>query len=222
MEGLSWLNCLILLTWQKIAPMILLMYSMSYPLFLYMIIIASMLISSIMGLNQISLRKILAYSSINHIGWMISSMFFMNSIWMYYFIIYSIISMNLIWIFLMFNIFNIKQLILHYSTNFIVMMSFVLNMMSLGGLPPFLGFFPKWLTIQNLMYKTHFFLSFSMMMLTLITLFYYMRISYSSLTLTSNKTNYTLKINNSKFWLNFNNSISILGLILSTSIFNYL
>nr|AML25536.1 NADH dehydrogenase subunit 2 [Staphylinidae sp. BMNH 1274704] len=220
MEGLSWINCLILLTWQKLAPMILVMYNMNYPMFFSMIICLSLLISGILGINQISLRKIMAYSSINHIGWMISSMFFINSLWMYYFLIYSIISMNLIFMFNLFNIFFIKQLISLNSFNFINKFIFIFNFMSLGGLPPFLGFMPKWMTIQNLIMQKFYFISLIMTSLTLITLFFYIRITYSTLMFNTNEFNFKIKnFYNSNLLMLFN-SITIMGLIICTSLFN--
>nr|YP_010576267.1 NADH dehydrogenase subunit 2 [Stilicoderus aquilinus]UZN43804.1 NADH dehydrogenase subunit 2 [Stilicoderus aquilinus] len=221
MEGLSWMNCFILLTWQKIAPMILLMYNLSQPILFSFVIIMSMLISGVMGLNQISLRKIMAYSSINHIGWMISSMMFMNSIWMYYFLIYSIISMNLIVMFKMFNIFFIKQLIA-LNFNFINKFLFIFNLISLGGLPPFLGFMPKWLTIQTLINSNQYLLSIVMIMLTLLTLFYYLRMSYSTLMFNSSELNFTLKPKFNSFMPMTLNLLSISGLIICTSLFNLL
>nr|YP_009185931.1 NADH dehydrogenase subunit 2 [Rugilus geniculatus]ALO70858.1 NADH deshydrogenase subunit 2 [Rugilus geniculatus] len=220
-EGISWMNCLIMLTWQKIAPMILIMFNLSLPKFFSIIIILSMLIGSLMGLNQISLRKIMAYSSINHIGWMLGAMFYMNSIWMYYFLIYSVISINLILLFKMFNIFFVKQLI-SINLNFMAKFLFIFNLMSLGGLPPFLGFMPKWLTIQNLINLNHLFLSFTMIMLTLITLFYYMRITYAILMFNSNELNFKLNTSYSNFFTTSVNLSSILGLLICTNLFNIL
>nr|ALO70696.1 NADH deshydrogenase subunit 2 [Medon apicalis] len=222
MEGLSWNNCLVLLTWQKLAPMILLMYNISFSQFIYFIIIASMLISGIMGLNQISLRKIMAYSSINHIGWMIGSMFFVSSVWIYYFIIYTIISFNLIFIFKTLNIFYIKQLIMFTNNSLNNKIFFTMNLMSLGGLPPFLGFLPKWLTIQSLIENNHLFLTFLMTMLTLITLYYYLRLTYSTIMFNYNEINFLIKNNKYYFFTMISNSLSILGLITCTSLFSIL
>nr|ARH54455.1 NADH dehydrogenase subunit 2 [Medon piceus] len=222
MEGLSWMNCLILLTWQKLAPMILLMYNISFSLFLSLIIVLSMLISGVMGLNQIKLRSIMAYSSINHIGWMIASMFLMNSTWMYYFMTYTILSINLIMMFNILNIFFIKQLISFSNNNFLFKLIFIMNFMSMGGLPPFLGFFPKWLTIQNLIYQSHFMLSVMMTILTLITLYYYMRLMYSTLMFNYNEINFLIKFKYNNFFLMTNNSIGIIGLIMCTCLFNLL
>nr|YP_009040597.1 NADH dehydrogenase subunit 2 [Dastarcus helophoroides]AHG24991.1 NADH dehydrogenase subunit 2 [Dastarcus helophoroides] len=219
MEGLSWINCFILLTWQKIAPMILLMYNYQMPMFLFSIIILSMLISGIMGLNQTSLRKIMTFSSINHIGWMLSTMFNNQSIWMIYFIIYSIISLNIILIFNFLNIFYLHQLYSKMNYNISMKLFFIMNFLSLGGLPPFLGFLPKWMTINYLINENLMFLAFIMIILTLITLFYYIRITFSTLTLNSSE-NLMLKSKIKNFPIMMINTISLLSIIICTMIFN--
>nr|ARH53714.1 NADH dehydrogenase subunit 2 [Anthobium melanocephalum] len=222
MEGLSWMNCMIMLTWQKIAPMIMLMYNINMTMFFSIIIMFSMLVSGILGLNQTSMRKILAYSSINHIGWMISSMFFMETVWFYYFIIYTIISMNIIFMLKILNIYYMKQLFTSLNSNTMVKMFFILNFMSLGGLPPFLGFFPKWLTIQTLIQNSMYLLTFTMVMMTLLTLFYYMRITFSTLILNTAETNFYKNMPLSNFFILTSNFLTIMGLSFCTLTFNIL
>nr|WIL79848.1 NADH dehydrogenase subunit 2 [Tillus nitidus] len=202
MEGLSWMNSLILLTWQKITPMILIMYNSEMSMFFFYIILTCMIIGSIMGFNQISLRKILVFSSINHIGWMISALIFSKTIWLIYFVIYSLISMNLIFIFNKMKIFFINQLISTMNYKPLFKLFFILNFFSLGGLPPFLGFTPKWLTLNELMINNQLILSFFMILFTLITLYFYTRISFSTLIINHNsssissiKINYFIMIN---------------------------
>nr|ALO76795.1 NADH deshydrogenase subunit 2 [Loberonotha olivascens] len=219
MEGLNWMNCLIMLTWQKIAPMILLMYNTKMILFLSIIIIVSSLVSGTMGLNQTSLRKILAYSSINHIGWMIASMFTFQTIWILYFIIYSVISINIIIIFSTLNIFFLKQLFSSMNNNKLVKILFIMNFLSLGGLPPFLGFLPKWLTVNFLIANNFMFLSFILIVSTLITLYFYLRITFSTLMINSNETLIlTQKYNN--FTIIAFNFTTLSGLLICTFLFN--
>nr|QWK39722.1 NADH dehydrogenase subunit 2 [Omorgus chinensis]UFR81801.1 NADH dehydrogenase subunit 2 [Trogidae sp.] len=222
MEGLNWMNCMILLTWQKFAPMVLLMYSSSTILYLSMIIIISMMISGIMGLNQVSLRKILAYSSINHIGWMLSSLMFVETIWLYYFLIYAMISFNIIIVFKMLNIFYLKQLFLSMNNNSMVKFFFILNFLSLGGLPPFLGFLPKWLTIQLMIENNFYSMAVIMTILTLMTLYFYMRITFSTILLSMNELPYyaSQKINNKLLFTS--NFIALFSLIMCTLLFNFL
>nr|WVD73161.1 NADH dehydrogenase subunit 2 [Monolepta wilcoxi] len=221
MEGLNWLNNLILLTWQKLAPMVLIMYNFKMSTFFSIIIISSSIIGSILGFNQISTRKIMAYSSINHIAWMLASMMNFKMIWFSYFIIYSAITLNTVMIFFMFNIFYLNQLFLNLNSSKLMKMFFIFNFLSLGGLPPFLGFLPKWLVVSNLVNNNFYTLSFILIIFTLITLFFYIRITLSTLTISSSET--LLKTSNfNNFFLIFINIITLLSLFLCTSIFNIL
>nr|QVM79283.1 NADH dehydrogenase subunit 2 [Rhagium fortecostatum] len=219
MEGLNWMNCLLMLTWQKVAPMILLMYNLKMTLFMSCVIIFSSVISGILGLNQISLRKIMAYSSINHIGWMIASMLNFSIIWIIYFFIYSIITINIISIFKLFNIFYLKQLFNTLNFNKNLKFFFMLNFLSLGGLPPFLGFFPKWLTVNNLIFSNFLVITLLLIVFTLITLFFYLRITFMSLTMNYNE-NLIFISKKNNFFIFLMNLISLMGLMICTLIFN--
>lgn len=46
----------------------------------------------------------------------------------------------------------------------------------IGGLPPFIGFLPKWITIQRIVDNKEFILIFIMIIFRLVTLLYYIRI----------------------------------------------
>nr|QRV62536.1 NADH dehydrogenase subunit 2 [Hydroporus sp. IBE<ESP> AV45] len=222
-EGLNWINSLILMTWQKIAPMMILSYTMKINWFIYMIIIFSTFIGSIGGLNQTSLRKILAYSSINHIGWMLTSFIINEIIWIIYFLIYSFISLSIILMFNKFNIFMLNQLFMMMNNFYIIKYFMLMNLLSLGGLPPFLGFLPKWIIIQNLSQNNFLLITF-MIMMTLITLFFYMRISYSSLMINNNELNFLMIMNKNNYnnmLINLLSFISIYGMILYTMFINF-
>nr|AYQ19004.1 NADH dehydrogenase subunit 2 [Ptilodactylidae sp. 2 ACP-2013] len=220
MEGLNWMNCLMLMTWQKLAPMAIMTYNIKPSLFMSIIIISSMVISGIMGINQTSMRKILAFSSINHIAWMISSMLFNVSIWIMYFLVYTIISINIILFLNSMKIYLVKQLFISMNKNSIIKILFIFNFLSLGGLPPFLGFMPKWFTIQVMISNQFFLLAFMMVMLTLITLYFYTRMTFSSLIMAINEPKWinNMYINYSMITLNF---ITLTGLIFITLMFNW-
>lgn len=188
-EGLSWLNVLILITWQKIAPLILISYIIFKPLIIIRIILSS-LIGALGGLNQTSLRKLIAYSSINHLGWILAAIYNRNLIWITYFIFYTFLTFTIIFIFNIFKTSHINQLFtlsFHSKT-----MKFFLffNLLSLGGLPPFLGFLPKWLVIQSLTVNNQLFLLTFIVLITLITLYFYMRLSYSAFILNYHENNW--------------------------------
>nr|YP_010029656.1 NADH dehydrogenase subunit 2 [Pimelocerus perforatus]QOU11162.1 NADH dehydrogenase subunit 2 [Pimelocerus perforatus] len=213
MSGLNWEMAYIMMTWQKIAPMVLLTYTTYAPMFLSIIIIISSLISGIQGMNYVCLRKIMAYSSINHVSWMISALLNSNSIWFYYFLIYCMINFNIVIIFLRFNIYFMNQVNMLFSFNKNLKFMFMLNFLSLGGLPPFLGFFPKWLTINHMILNNFYILSIILIIFTLLSLYIYLRITFSTFTLNSEES-MTKIYKKTSYLLFFSNSLSLTGLMM--------
>nr|USF17586.1 NADH dehydrogenase subunit 2 [Junonia hierta cebrene] len=219
MEGLSWFNCFILMTWQKISPMILLSYYMNLK-FLFLIMIFNVLIGTISSFNQTSLRKLMAFSSINNLGWMLSALSISENLWMLYFLLYSLFISIMCFLFYIINVFYINQLF-NLNLNFSIKFSILINFLSLGGLPPFLGFFPKWMIINYLLYNNLIIISFIFTMSSLIMLFIYIRIVYSSFMFYSIKLKwYKIFIkNNFMIFINISSFISLLGMIISTLFF---
>nr|QNE85557.1 NADH dehydrogenase subunit 2 [Suillia flava] len=191
MEGLSWANSLVLMTWQKIAPLMLASYTIVKPMMMVCAIL-SVIIGSLGGLNQTSLRKLMAFSSINHLGWMITSMFTSETLWMTYFMFYSFLSFNLIMMFNLFKLNSIPQLFSLFSNSTSLKAVMFLNLLSLGGLPPFLGFIPKWLVIQTLIVNSQLMLMTVLTVMTLITLFFYLRLCYAAFMLNYYENNWML------------------------------
>uniref|UniRef100_UPI0031F3E025 NADH dehydrogenase subunit 2 n=1 Tax=Calliptamus coelesyriensis TaxID=2866264 RepID=UPI0031F3E025 len=218
MGASSWINCLTLMTWQKIAPMMVLSYCIQLSTFIFMITITSIIIGAMGGLNQTSLRQLLAYSSISHLGWMISSLIVSENIWELYFIIYSLLSLIMVLLFKQMNLFFMNQIYSASSMKTEIKFMMFLSLLSLGGLPPFLGFLPKWIVMQSLVENNLTALMTIMVVLTTITLYYYMRISFSALILSYTENSWSMSINpkKSSFILPFTVMISTMGLI-STS-----
>uniref|UniRef100_UPI0030FF0456 NADH dehydrogenase subunit 2 n=1 Tax=Coladenia agnioides TaxID=2866479 RepID=UPI0030FF0456 len=218
-EGMSWLNCFILMSWQKITPMILISYYFNLN-FLLFIMMLNTIIGSIGGINQTSLRKLLAFSSINNLGWMLFSILISESLWLLYFFIYTFMISILCFLFYLMNIYFINQLFI-FNINFFLKFFLFINLLSMGGLPPFLGFFPKWMIINFMILNKFFIISFIFIMTSLITLFFYIRIIYSCILFNYLKLKW-FKINfkNNYFsFILFNSLISFLGLIFSTFYF---
>nr|YP_010895275.1 NADH dehydrogenase subunit 2 [Themira nigricornis]WJW73866.1 NADH dehydrogenase subunit 2 [Themira nigricornis] len=179
MEGLSWMNSLILMTWQKIAPLMLISYLIIKPMLLCSIFLSAV-IGALGGFNQTSLRKLMAFSSINHLSWMISAMLISESLWFTYFLIYSFLSFTIVFMLNIFNIFHINQLFSLFVNSKMFKLFCLMNLLSLGGLPPFMGFLPKWLLIQALSMSGQFFLITILTVTTLIALYFYLRLCYSA------------------------------------------
>nr|YP_010242108.1 NADH dehydrogenase subunit 2 [Lyssa zampa]QTI83023.1 NADH dehydrogenase subunit 2 [Lyssa zampa]UNP54433.1 NADH dehydrogenase subunit 2 [Lyssa zampa] len=218
-EGLSWINNFILMTWQKITPMILLSYYFNMN-FLIIIIILNIMIGAISGLNQTSLRKLMAFSSINNLGWMLMSIMISENLWMFYFIMYSYLISIMCLLFYIMNMFFINQLFIN-NLNPLIKINMLINFLSLGGLPPFIGFFPKWIIINFMMINNMYIMTFIFIMMSLIMLFFYIRIIYSSFMFNYIKLKWfkmNMK-NNIYLMINFCSLISIMGMILSTLFF---
>nr|QOS48935.1 NADH dehydrogenase subunit 2 [Calliptamus barbarus] len=220
MGASSWINCLTLMTWQKIAPMMVLSYCIQLSTFMFLITILSIIIGAIGGLNQTSLRQLLAYSSISHLGWMISSLIVSENAWELYFIIYSLLSLIMVLLFKQMNLFFMNQIYSASNMKTEIKFMMFLSLLSLGGLPPFLGFLPKWIVMQSLVENNLTALMTIMVVLTTITLYYYMRISFSALIMsyTENSWSVSIKSNKSSFILPFTVMISTMGLIATSTL----
>nr|UIG88103.1 NADH dehydrogenase subunit 2 [Halobates proavus] len=174
MKKLKWNNCMLLMTWQSIAPLYVMSNTNNNVFMINILAIMSALIGAIGGINQTSTKKIMAYSSVNHLGWITTCIIYDNETWMKYLIIYSFMIMILTHSLKSKSINFINQMNMNMKTK-TEKMSLIIMMLSLGGLPPFLGFLPKWLVIQSLMNNKCMMTIIILMMTSMITLFYYLR-----------------------------------------------
>nr|YP_007625511.1 NADH dehydrogenase subunit 2 [Ctenomys sociabilis]ADK72559.1 NADH dehydrogenase subunit 2 [Ctenomys sociabilis] len=181
-QGTSLIPGMILLTWQKIAPLSILIQI--YPTINQPLIIISATLSTLLGgwggLNQTQLRKIMAYSSISHMGWMLIIMFYNPSISLFNLLIYIMLTITMFSTLLINN--NLATLSLSHvwSTSPPVIIIILMNLLSLGGLPPMTGFSPKWIIIQELMKNDNIMIPLIMTILALLNLYFYMRLTYST------------------------------------------
>lgn len=216
-EGLSWLNGLILITWQKIGPLVLTSYVFTNGIIRSLIIIISSLVGALGGFNQTSLRKIIAYSSINHLGWILAATLLGESYWLVYFCFYVFLRFAIILLFNSYQLSHINQIFGLPVANPVLKLALFCNLLSLGGLPPFLGFLPKWTIIQGMVREGYFFLITLIVLITLITLYFYIRIGYSAFMLAHGEVKWILTpyFNRMRQALvNIRLTLSLLGLIL--------
>nr|YP_008993142.1 NADH dehydrogenase subunit 2 [Vestalis melania]AFM83573.1 NADH dehydrogenase subunit 2 [Vestalis melania] len=189
MQGLDWSNCFILMTWQKIAPMIMMSYQLKMTIIVSSTVLMSVLMATVGGMGQTSIRKMMAYSSISHLGWLIMAMAASYYHWMMYFLIYSIVSLASVIIFWNYELYQLHQLFNMGSESNMKMTMFT-SMLSMGGMPPFLGFIPKWVIIQTMIESKNYIMIMIMVMSTLITLFMYLRMTYGAFALSSDTTSW--------------------------------
>nr|YP_009550263.1 NADH dehydrogenase subunit 2 [Nycticebus coucang insularis]QAA10663.1 NADH dehydrogenase subunit 2 [Nycticebus coucang insularis] len=181
-QGISLTSGLILLTWQKLAPMsILLQMNNSINSNITLLIaLLSIAIGGWGGLNQTQLRKILAFSSISHMGWMLAIITFNPSATILNLLIYLLLTLSMFIMIL--SIPSTSTLTMSHSWNKTPVLTSMLltTLLSLGGLPPLSGFLPKWIIIQELCNSHNIITPTLMAIMSLLNLFFYMRLVYSS------------------------------------------
>ena len=179
---LNWLLCLLLTTWQKIIPIWLIIHILSFnsssftPIYIGAL---GAMIGGLGGINQTQIRPLLAYSSINHIGWIISCATLSTFLRLTYFSIY-ILSLIPIIIMLLKTI--IKSTSQSTSFNKLTPSSktwLMLLFLSLGGLPPLFGFVPKLLTLMVLISQKLLIISLILILGSLLSLYYYLTIFFN-------------------------------------------
>nr|YP_010962599.1 NADH dehydrogenase subunit 2 [Euphausia crystallorophias]WNI01994.1 NADH dehydrogenase subunit 2 [Euphausia crystallorophias] len=194
LEGMMWPQALVLMTVQKITPMSLLSYYITEQATLISVAaMMSAVVGALGGLNQTLLRKLLGYSSINHMAWMMAALLVSESMWLLYFIVYSVMSFSVVMLFHFTQTFHFNHLLNHIPPGSVVKLVMFMSLLSLGGLPPFTGFIPKWIVIQQLCWSGNFLLLAILLSSSLFTLFYYLRVALSSLVLSSAKTKWSIK-----------------------------
>nr|YP_009251052.1 NADH dehydrogenase subunit 2 [Microhyla butleri]AMZ00068.1 NADH dehydrogenase subunit 2 [Microhyla butleri] len=179
-QGIPLSTGLILSTWQKIAPMTLLIQvSKTCDLQLMVIIsLISIIVGGWGGINQTQLRKIMAFSSIGHLGWMILILKLNPDLTMFNFIIY-IMMTSAMFISLMFlNTTKISQLSTSWPKAPAATTSSMLILLSLGGLPPLTGFAPKLLISMELIKQNSSILAGTILLASLLALYFYIRLTY--------------------------------------------
>lgn len=192
LQGLNLLTCLILSTWQKIAPIILIIqiYPQLNTNLLIVIAILSTTIGGWGGLNQTQLRKIIAYSSIAHLGWITLVLCFIPSLSILNLAVYITITTVIFLIFMNIISTTINKIAISWLKNPVIAASIIIVLISLGGLPPTTGFIPKWLIIQEMTKQNLIAITTIIALSSLLSLFFYLRISYSiSLTTSPNISN---------------------------------
>nr|YP_009310957.1 NADH dehydrogenase subunit 2 [Catlocarpio siamensis]BAV69522.1 NADH dehydrogenase subunit 2 [Catlocarpio siamensis] len=194
LQGLDLLTGLILSTWQKLAPLALIIQTAQNidPSLLTLLGVTSTLVGGWGGLNQTQLRKILAFSSIAHMGWMIIIIQYAPQLTLIALGTYIIMTSAMFLTLKMSSTTKINTLATAWSKNPVLASTTALVLLSLGGLPPLTGFMPKWLILQELTKQDLPIIATTMALTALISLYFYLRLCYAmTLTISPNTTNST-------------------------------
>nr|NP_789748.1 NADH dehydrogenase subunit 2 [Excalfactoria chinensis]AGN90871.1 NADH dehydrogenase subunit 2 [Excalfactoria chinensis]BAC57501.1 NADH dehydrogenase subunit 2 [Excalfactoria chinensis] len=193
LQGSSLTTALLLSTLLKLPPMtLLIMTSQSLnPTLLTLLAILSALVGGWMGLNQTQTRKILAFSSISHLGWMIAIISYNPKLTILTFIIYTLMTSTVFLSLSQTKVLKLSTMLISWTKTPMLNSTIMLTLLSLAGLPPLTGFMPKWLIIQELTKQELTPMATIIAMLSLLGLFFYLRLAYhSTITLPPNSSNH--------------------------------
>nr|UCU06574.1 NADH dehydrogenase subunit 2 [Takydromus kuehnei] len=196
MQGTNTTTALIIATSQKLPPMILLFMTadqLPNQILLPMAAI-SVLIGGWSGLNQTQLRKIMAFSSIGHLGWMAAISTISKKLLLFTLVIYMLMTTSLFLTMINSTTKTIKDLGVLWTLSPVLSTTTMFTLMALGGLPPLSGFLPKWLILQELttnhLIPTATFIALA----SLLSLMFYMRLTFvTTLTISPNTANNMMK-----------------------------
>nr|QBS54825.1 NADH dehydrogenase subunit 2 [Daphoenositta miranda kuboriensis] len=213
LQGSPLTTGLLLSTAMKFPPITLLfMTSQSLnPTLLTTMAILSTALGGWMGLNQTQIRKIMAFSSISHLGWMAIIVIYNPKLTLLNFYLYALMTSA---VFLTLNstkALKLSTLMTSWTKTPPLNATLLLTLLSLAGLPPLTGFLPKWLIIQELTKQEMVPAAMIISLTSLLGLFFYLRLAYCTMiTIPPHTTNHM------KQW-HINKRVSILIAILSSS-----
>nr|AAC27573.2 NADH dehydrogenase subunit II [Anolis valencienni]AAG34990.1 NADH dehydrogenase subunit 2 [Anolis valencienni] len=222
LQGSTMTTALVISTWQKLAPMALIYLNINNLSTAVLILLG--LLSSIIGgwggLNQTQTRKIMAFSSIAHLGWMITVSSIMTNIMIMNLMIYLIMTTALFYSLILSKSKTIQDTTTAWTLSPTLTTMMMILLLSLGGLPPLTGFMPKWLILEELIIQNLIPTATTLAVSTLLSLFFYLRLAYTTtLTLSPNtiqtKFKWRFKLKFTTFFMMPLSTISILLLPLT-------
>nr|ACF20502.1 NADH dehydrogenase subunit 2 [Enyalioides altotambo] len=189
-QGSTMKTALIISTWQKLAPMTLLCLSMNNLSMTILLTMGTMsaLFAGWAGMNQTQTRKIMAYSSIAHIGWMVTITTTMTNITTMALVMYLFMTTSMFSALISLKSKTMQDMTTSWTTSPTLMTMTMLTLLSLGGLPPLSGFMPKWLILEELITQNTIPMATILVMSTLLSLFFYLRLTYTTTLTTSPNT----------------------------------
>uniref|UniRef100_G9HTN1 NADH-ubiquinone oxidoreductase chain 2 n=2 Tax=Gehyra pilbara TaxID=747215 RepID=G9HTN1_9SAUR len=192
LQGTTLNTALLLSTWQKLAPLALLymMYNSLPTNLLLLTGLLSALLGGWAGLNQTQTRKIMAHSSIAHMGWIMIALTTSPQLTTLTMITYMTMTAAMFYTLSTNTTKTITDMGTTWSMSPTVTTLTLMTLTSLGGLPPMTGFMPKLLILNELATKSLLTLATTLALASLPSLFFYIRMAHTTtLTTPPNTTN---------------------------------
>nr|ADW80861.1 NADH dehydrogenase subunit 2 [Diporiphora bilineata] len=205
MQGSALTTALLITTWQKIAPITLLYMISNHtePIITLTIGLLSIMVGGWGGFNQTQIRKMMAYSSIAHLGWTMTAISIVPNIALMNIIIYMTISTPFFILLMNTSAKTLQSMTTAWTYAPATTIILMLLLLSMAGLPPLTGFTPKLLILDNLVAHKMTLTATTMALLSLLSLTFYLRTTYlltstASPTTTQSTTLWRLKSHQNK------------------------
>nr|AAG00625.2 NADH dehydrogenase subunit 2 [Intellagama lesueurii] len=180
LQGSTLTTALLMTTWQKIAP-ITLLYTISNHIQSNITLpvgLLSILVGGWGGINQTQLRKMMAYSSIAHLGWTMTAISITPNIALLNILIYMTISTPFFLLLTTTSSKTLQAMTTTWSHSPAAATLLMLLLLSMAGLPPLTGFTPKLLILDKLVAHKLTPIATTLALLSLLSLIFYLRTAY--------------------------------------------
>nr|CAM28411.1 NADH dehydrogenase subunit 2 [Kinyongia multituberculata] len=180
MQGTSTMTAMTIATWQKIAPITILFMTHDHlpPKIMTTIGIMSTIIGGLGSINQTQLRKLMAYSSITNLGWTMVIFATAPHIATLNILIYMTMLFPTFTLIQKMSLKTLQDSTTTWTTSPMMSTLLMLMLLSLSGLPPFTGFITKLMILNELITQNSTPTASTMAMASLISLFFYLRMTY--------------------------------------------
>lgn len=151
----------------------------------------SLIIGALGGLKASSFRELMAYSSINHVGFIIillimysngdnaDLLFYISQYCLTLIISLSAVSLG--------NVNSYNNAVALFNNNKYLFLTLGVSMLSLAGLPPFVGFFSKLIVFQNSITNEYLGLTLIALLSSIVTAYYYLQVIAKTITGTTDQ-----------------------------------
>lgn len=177
-NGVKFLRSRYIIVISKIVPIYLFMKigALSAQVFLTLVGVSSVTLGSLLGIKQTRIRKIVALSSVAHLGWLIVGFPYLSLMsCVFVFCCYLIIVLPLLWVAGFYEVKDLKRIKRLYSHPYFLVF-LMLRLLKLASFPPLVGFFYKWIIFLGLVNKGQYLISFYLIIMSLVSLFFYLRL----------------------------------------------
>lgn len=150
----------------------------------------SLVLGTVLGLSQYRIKRLLTYSTISHVGFLLLalSMNTQESVesFLFYIIQYSLTNANIFLVLLAIgysmyiypkkDVQFIHELKGQFSSRALLSLSFSICLFSMAGIPPLIGFFAKQMVLYSSTHSGYYFLSIVAILVSVISASYYLKI----------------------------------------------